>query len=82
MDFPLLNISVDYEGASPEVVETEILDKLEEELLIVEGIKQMRSSARQGGGRIMLEFNIERNIDVALQEVQAVLSQNQLPTWR
>jgi multidrug efflux pump subunit AcrB len=79
IDFPLLNISVNYEGASPEVVETEILEKLEEELLIVEGIKEMRSSARQGSGRVTLEFNIERNIDIALQEVQSVLSQIRLP---
>src|SRR5688500_18873913 len=79
VDFPILNISINYEGASPEVVESEILDKLEAQLLIVEGIKEMRSSARQGGGQITLEFDIERNIDVALQEVQASLSQVRLP---
>jgi hydrophobe/amphiphile efflux-1 (HAE1) family protein len=80
VDFPILNVSIDYEGASPEVVEAEILDRLEERLLAVEGIREMKSSARQGSGRITLEFNIERNVDVALQEVQSSISQMRMPT--
>jgi hydrophobe/amphiphile efflux-1 (HAE1) family protein len=79
VDFPILNISVDYEGASPEIVEVELLDPIEERLLLIEGIKEMRSSARQSSGSITLEFDINRNIDVALQEVQAALSQLKLP---
>lgn len=79
VDFPILSISVDYEGASPEIVEVELIDPIEERLLLIEGIKEMRSSARQSSGSITLEFDIDRNIDVALQEVQAALSQLRLP---
>jgi len=79
VDFPVLSLSVNYEGAAPEVVETDLLDPLEEQLLTIEGIKEMRSSANQGSGRITLEFDIERNIDVALQEVQSAISQQRLP---
>ncbi len=79
IDFPVLSISVAFEGAAPEVVEAEIIDPIEEELLNIEGIKEMRSSASQGSGRVTLEFNIDRNVDVALQEVQAALSQLRLP---
>lgn len=79
VDFPVLNISVTYEGAAPEVVEADLLDPLEERLLAIEGIKEMRSSASQGSGRITLEFDINRNIDVALQEVQSAISQYRLP---
>lgn len=79
IDFPILNISVSYEGASPEVVEADLLDPLEQRLLGVEGIKQMKSSARQGSGSIQLEFDINRDVDVALQEVQSALSQYRLP---
>ncbi len=80
VDFPILNISVNYEGAAPEVVESDLIDPLEERLLAIEGIKEMRSSAAQGTGRITLEFDIDRNIDVALQEVQSALSQFRMPS--
>jgi hydrophobe/amphiphile efflux-1 (HAE1) family protein len=80
VDFPVLNISVNYEGAAPEVVEADLIVPLEEELLTIEGIKEMRSSANQGSGRITLEFDIERNIDIALQEVQSAISQFRMPT--
>ena len=80
VDFPVLNISVTYEGAAPEVVEADLIVPLEETLLTIEGIKEMRSSANQGSGRITLEFDINRNIDIALQEVQSAISQFRMPT--
>ena len=79
VDFPILSISVAYEGAAPEVVEADLIDPIENRLLAIEGIKEMRSSAQQGSGRVTLEFNIDRNIDVALQEVQSALSQLRMP---
>lgn len=79
VDFPILSVSVDYEGASPEVVEGELIDKIEEELLVIEGIKEMRSTVRQGGGSVRLEFDIDRDIDVVLQEAQTALSTIRLP---
>jgi hydrophobe/amphiphile efflux-1 (HAE1) family protein len=79
VDFPILNISVNYEGAAPEVVEADLLSPLEERLLTIEGIKEMRSNASQGIGRITLEFDIQRNINVALQEVQSAISQFRMP---
>jgi hydrophobe/amphiphile efflux-1 (HAE1) family protein len=79
VDFPILNVSVTYEGAAPEVVEAELIEPIEEALISIEGIKQMRSSVRQGGGSVSLDFDITRNIDVALQEVQASLSSLRLP---
>lgn len=79
VDFPILSISVTYEGAAPEIVESELIDPLEERLLAIEGIKEMRSSSQQGSGRINLEFDITRNIDVALQEAQSAISQYRFP---
>ncbi|MBC7742182.1 MAG: efflux RND transporter permease subunit, partial [Bdellovibrionaceae bacterium] len=79
VNFPILNINISYPGAAPEVVESEIIDSTEQRLLSVEGIKEMRSSASQGSASITLEFEINRNIDVALQEVQTALSQLRLP---
>jgi len=79
IDFPVLSLTVTYEGASPEVVEAELIEPMEERLLQIEGLQQMRSSARQGSGTITLDLDISRNVDVALQEVQAALSQLRLP---
>ncbi len=79
VDFPIINVSITYEGAAPEVVESELIDPIEQRLLTIEGIKEMRSSARQGAGSVTLEFDINRNVDVALQEVQSALSQLRLP---
>lgn len=80
VNFPVLSISISYPGAAPEVVESEIIDPTEQRLLAVEGIKEMKSSATQGSATITLEFDINRNIDVALQEVQTALSRLRLPT--
>lgn len=79
VDFPVLSVDVTYEGASPEVVEAELIEPIEERLLQIEGLKQMRSTARQSSGSITLDLDINRNVDVALQEVQAALSQLRLP---
>lgn len=79
VDFPVLNISVAYEGAAPEIVESDLIDPLEQRLLAIEGVKEMRSSAQQGSGNVNLEFDIKKNVDVALQEVQSALSQLRLP---
>lgn len=79
VDFPVLNISVTYEGAAPEIIEADIIEPIEQRLLQIEGIKEMKSSASQGSASINLEFDIKRNVDVALQEVQSALSQLRLP---
>ena len=42
VDFPVLSVSVTYEGAAPEVVEAELIDPIEQQLLSIEGIKQMK----------------------------------------
>ena len=79
VDFPILNISVSYQGAAPEVIEADLIDQMEQRLLSIEGLVEMRSTVRQGEGSIRLDFDIDRDVDVALQEVQAALSQLRLP---
>jgi len=79
VDFPVISVSMTFEGAAPEIVESELVDQIEEALLNVEGIKQMRSTVRQGAGTVQLEFDIDRNVDVVLQEVQTALSQIRFP---
>lgn len=80
VDFPLLSIRVSWEGVAPEYMETEIVDRVEKEIIAVEGLKEVISSIRQGSANIQLEFDIDRDINVAVQEVQTALSQLRLPT--
>ncbi|GAB4242139.1 MAG: efflux RND transporter permease subunit [Candidatus Methylacidiphilales bacterium] len=79
IDFPVLDIRVTWEGAAPEFIETELVDQIEEKVIGVEGLLEIRSTIRQGAANIELEFSLDRDVDAALQEVQAALSQVRLP---
>jgi multidrug efflux pump len=77
VDFPVVNISITWEGASPEIMETDVVDLVEDAVTSVEGVKEVTSSSRQGSAYVTIEFELERDIDVALQDVQSKLSQLQ-----
>ncbi len=79
VDFPVIEVRVTWEGASPELIETEIIDQIEEEVVQIEGLKKITSTMQQGRGTVKLDFDIDRNVDAALQEVQAAVSENQYP---
>lgn len=82
VDFPVLTISMTLEGAAPEVMESTVLDPLEDAVMSVEGLKSITSTAKTGSATVTLEFDIDKNIDIALQEVQTKVAQAQrrLPT--
>ncbi|MEK2644572.1 efflux RND transporter permease subunit [Bdellovibrio sp. BCCA] len=71
VDFPTVNVSVTLQGAAPEVMETQVVDPIESSLMSVEGIQSIKSSSKTGSATITVEFDLDRNIDVALQDVQA-----------
>ncbi|HQR44803.1 MAG TPA: efflux RND transporter permease subunit [Thermoanaerobaculia bacterium] len=75
VDFPIVSISISWEGASPEIMETDVIDVLEDACATVEGVQQMSSTARQGSANLTLEFAIGRDIDAALQDVQTKVSE-------
>lgn len=79
VDFPVLDVSVTWEGAAPSVMESEIVDKLEENIVSVEGIQEIRSSIRQGRVSMAIEFDLSQDVDAALQEVQSAVSRVKLP---
>jgi multidrug efflux pump subunit AcrB len=82
VDFPTISVNVAWEGASPEVIESDVVEPIEESLTQIEGIKSISSVARQGSGSITLELNLDREVDVALQDVQTRVAQlgRALPT--
>src|SRR5476651_338524 len=79
VDFPVLTINATWSGSAPEVMETEIVDKIEEQVISTQGVRDVTSQIQQGQASITLEFEIDRNIDAALTEVQSKLSDVQLP---
>jgi len=74
VDFPIVNISVSWRGASPDVIETEVVDTLEEELSTLEGVKLIESQSSEQRAQITIEFELEQNIDVAVQDVRDAIS--------
>ncbi len=77
VDFPIVSVSVTWEGAAPEVMETEVTDILENAVMSVEGIKEVSSTSGQGQSQITIELDLNRDIDAALQDVQSKISQAQ-----
>jgi hydrophobe/amphiphile efflux-1 (HAE1) family protein len=75
VDFPVVSVSVNYEGASPEIMETDVVDPLEDAITSVEGVRQISSTSRLGSASLTVEFDLNRNIDAALQDVQTRVAQ-------
>lgn len=70
VDFPIVTITVVYEGADPETVETDVTDVIEEAVNTISGIKSLRSESAEGLAQIFVEFELERHVDVASQDVR------------
>lgn len=77
VDFPTISINYIYDGATPEVIEKDVIEPVESVLVSMEGITKMDSVAERNSARITLEFDLNRNIDFALQEAQTLLGRAQ-----
>jgi len=74
VDYPIIEVLTFYPGAGPEVMASSVTSPLERQFGQMPGLKQMTSVSSGGGSVITLEFNLEENIDVAEQEVQAAIN--------
>ncbi|MFN2502399.1 MAG: efflux RND transporter permease subunit [Pyrinomonadaceae bacterium] len=81
IDLPTISVRTGNPGAAPEEIETEITDVIEGALNTVPGVEEMRSSSSRGSSNVTLTFNLEKDPDVAYQEIQQKLSTvvNRLP---
>ena len=81
VDLPTIRVSYSYPGATPAVVEKDVVEAVESVLVSIEGIRNINSTSDRGNASIQLEFELDRDIDFALQEVQTLLgrAQRQLP---
>ena len=81
IDLPTVSVRTTNPGAAPEEIESEITDVIEAALNTVPGVEEMRSSSSRGQSNVTLTFNLEKDPDVAYQEIQQKLSTvvNRLP---
>jgi multidrug efflux pump len=74
VDYPIIQVLTFYPGGGPEVMASSVTAPLERQFGQMPGLKQMTSVSSGGGSVITLEFNLDENIDVAEQEVQAAIN--------
>lgn len=70
VDFPFVTVTTMLEGASPETVETEVTDVLEEQINTIEGIRELNSVSAEGISQIFVEFETGYDVDVKAQHVR------------
>lgn len=81
VDMPVLTVRLTYANATPEIMESDIVDVVESALMTVDGIRTVTSTCRRGSATVNIEFELGKDINVALQDVQAKISaaQRSLP---
>ncbi|WP_153788808.1 efflux RND transporter permease subunit [Pseudomonas sp. EMN2] len=82
MDFPVIVVQASLPGASPEVMASTVATPLERKLGAIAGVTTLTSSSNQGSTRVIIGFDLGRDIDGAAREVQAAINatRNLLPS--
>ena len=70
IDFPTITVTVVNPGASPQEVETDVTEKIEEAVNTISGIDELRSTSIEGISQVFIQFVLEKDVNVAAQEVE------------
>src|SRR4029434_9399350 len=70
VDFPTIVVTTRQPGAAPEQIETEVSDKIEEGVNTISGIDELRSTSAEGVSIVLVAFVLDKDTDVAAQEVR------------
>jgi hydrophobic/amphiphilic exporter-1 (mainly G- bacteria), HAE1 family len=73
VDFPTITVSAQLPGASPETMASSVATPLEYQFAQIPGLTQMTSTSVLGTAQITLQFNLDRNIDAAAQDIQSAI---------
>jgi hydrophobe/amphiphile efflux-1 (HAE1) family protein len=78
---PIVSVAIPYPGASPGTVETEVINPIEEVVAGISGVKQVQSTALDSFGTMVVEFEFEKDLQEATQDIRDTISQirNDLP---
>ncbi len=74
IDFPVISVSANIPGASPDTMATSVATPLERRLATIAGVNEITSQSSTGNTRVTLQFDLSRNIDGAAREVQAAIN--------
>jgi HAE1 family hydrophobic/amphiphilic exporter-1 len=82
IDFPTIQVNANLPGANPDTLAAAVATPLEKQFSTIPGVTQITSTSAQGSTSITLQFDLERNIDAAAQDVQTAISRSlrQLPS--
>src|SRR2546430_17681585 len=83
VEFPVIQVSAGLPGASPETMASAVATPLERQFGRIAGVNQMTSTSQIGSTKIVLQFDLNRNIDAAGRDVQAGINaaRSQLPSY-
>ena len=74
VDFPTLQVNANLPGASPETMASSVAQPLERQFSQIPGVLQMTSTSVLGNTQITLQFELDRNVDGAAQDVQSAIN--------
>ena len=74
IDYPTIQVTAQFSGASPEVMASSVAAPLERQLAEIAGVTRLTSSSGVGATTIAVQFDLSRNIDAAAQDVQAAIN--------
>jgi HAE1 family hydrophobic/amphiphilic exporter-1 len=82
IDFPIVTVTTTLKGASPDVMDVDVTDRIEGAVNTINGVKSITSTSYESMSRTTIEFVLERDIDQAVQDVREKVSgiRNKLPT--
>jgi HAE1 family hydrophobic/amphiphilic exporter-1 len=70
VDFPIITVTTTLAGASPEEIESQVSKKIEESVNTISGIEQLSSISSEGISQVIIQFVLEKDIDIASQDVR------------
>lgn len=76
VDFPVISVGLNLLGAAPEVMETDVVDVVENALSTIQGVQLITSTSKKGSASVSVQLTLDRNVDLALQDVQAKISES------
>jgi len=79
VDFPVVSVQTIYPGADSLAVESKVTDRLEEAISGIDGIKKIKSTSYDGFSSIIVQFELEKNLDEATNDVRDKIGAVELP---
>ena len=74
VELPMISVDIPYPGASPETAEREITNRIEKQLLAVQGVTEVNSNSYEGGVSLWMEFDFDRNLIEASDDVRNAIA--------